>query len=110
MNKRKTPSNQTQPTLKDFLDRYDAVSLIGSINTFENSTAWKLYQAYARYVQRQFEVTALDQMALVGTDKNAAYASGYAKCAEDMVEKFMEGLKQTVLQTSPVVENARPEE
>lgn len=95
-------------SLQDFFSQYDAVTLIGMINTFENGEGWKLFRAYMSHVQREYEVTALD---LMGKEEpGASFASGYAKCAEDTQKDFMEGLKKTLLGVSPLVENPREED
>lgn len=96
--------------LEGFLTGYDSSSLVGVLNTLENNVAWEVFTAYAAKVQRQYEVDALDMTSKFGKDKEAAYASGYAKCAEDMQKDFMQGLKQTVLNVNPVIENVRTEE
>lgn len=111
MNKRKQPQPQiNQKQLKDFLENYDRAALIGALNTLENNTAWDLFKSYAHYVQRTYEVEALDKIGIDGQDKRAAYASGYAKCAEDMPEDFLKGLVNTLRNVNPVIENVRPEE
>ena len=100
--------NQKLNNFKQLIDKYDSVTLIGALNTLEDSVAWQIYQAYCAKVQREYEVMALD---LVGKEvKGAAYASGYARCAEDMQENFVKGLKETLLNISPVVENPRVED
>ena len=107
---RQLKTNQvSNPSLEELLNSYDRASLMGMISSFENSEAWTVFQAYARLVQRQYEVEALDAMGREGAVKSASFASGYAKGVEDVTEKFMEGLRKTVSNVSMVVENPRPE-
>ena len=103
----KNPPKTTE--LKSFLNGYDPVVLRGALLSFEASTGWELLKAYSASVQRRYEVDALDMVAK-GETYQSAYASGYARCAEEMREKFVEGLQQTILGKSQYVEDPRPEE
>jgi|ERR1051326_2470078 hypothetical protein len=102
-------SNTNNTSLKDFLDLYPAVQLRGALLSFEDSTGWELMKAYISTVQRRYEVDALD---LIGKGEHspAAYASGYSKALEDLKSGFVEGLHQTILGKSQVIEDPRPEE
>ena len=99
---------KSKKTLENFITGYDSSNLVGALQSLEDSVAWELYKAYCANVQRQYEVAALDISAR--EEKGASYASGYAKCAEDMTNLFMEGLKKTVLNVNPVIETVRVEE
>ena len=112
MRKQKRPHNNlnNNTSLEEVFSQYDAVTILGLLNSFENSEAWKVFKAYSRTVQRQYEVDALDRAAKVGEHVPTAFASGYAKCAEDMTRTFMDGLRQTALNLNPVVTNDRIEE
>ena len=100
---------KTQPSLEEFLNTYDAVTLNSALGAFDNSLGWELLKAYADFIRRQYEVTALDLTAKDGQEKAAAYASGYAKaCA--LFPEFVEGLRKTVLGNNGVYEIERPEE
>lgn len=111
MPKRKPTLNQNQsPSLKEFLDTYDQRSLLGALNSFEASLGWEVLKAYARMVQRENEITALDLIPKEDMVQAASYASGYAKGVSDLVEQFVPGLQKTITQVSPVIENDRPEE
>ena len=96
--------------LDSYLAGYDSANLIGALETLQNSSAWELYKAYAANVQRRYEVDSLDMAGKTGKDKESAFASGYARCAEDMPTNFMEGLKKTILNINPVIEDARIED
>ena len=99
---------KTKSKLETFVTGYSGTKLLGALEQFENSLAWEVFKSYAANVQRQYEVSALD---LAGKEeRGASYASGYAKCAEDMTNDFMTGLKNTVQNVNPVIENVRPEE
>lgn len=104
------PRKNQNKTLEAFVNGYNTASLIGALEQFENSLAWQVYKAYAAKVQRQYEVDSMDLIGTDGKSHSAAYASGYAKCAEDMTNDFMAGLKATLRNVSPVIENPRPEE
>lgn len=108
--KRQAPKPKTQQnSLESFLNTYPIETLRGSLLAFEGSTGWELLKAYIDTVQRRYEVDALDLIAK-GDTSPAAYASGYAKCLEELKYKFIEGLHQTILGRSQVVEVPRPEE
>ena len=105
---KKPKTTRKTKTLEGFITGYDSTNLVGALQSLENSLAWEVYKAYCANVQRQYEVAALDLMAR--EEKGASYASGYAKCAEDMANSFMDGLKKTVLNVNPVIETVRTEE
>jgi hypothetical protein len=110
VNKRKQLQSQTTPTLKEYLDQYDSVTLIAIINAMEDSRAWDVFRAYIKLRQREFEVVALDLMNKDTMVQSAAYASGYAKALDDVSEDLIKQLKDFSLGVSPVVETPRPEE
>lgn len=110
MKRRKQPQLSQSPNLDEVFNRYDGVTILALINSFENSESWKVFKAYSAMVQRRYEVDALDRAGKKDESIPTAFASGYAKCAEDMCNNFMEGLKQTALNISPVVKNDRIEE
>ncbi len=105
---RKQKTTRKTKTLGGYITGYDSSNLVGALQSLEDSLAWEVFQAYCANVQRQYEVAALDLMAR--EEKGSSYASGYAKCAEDMALQFMEGLKKTVLNVNPVIETVRTEE
>lgn len=107
MPKLKQPSKTKSQTLKDFLDTYDLQTLYAAIQSFEG-LGWELMKAYSMTVQRRYEVDALDLIGK-GETSQAAYASGYAKALDDLKD-FTEGLRQTILGKSQLVENPPPEE
>lgn len=110
MHKLKQPSKIVLPTLKDYLNTYDSVTLIALINAMEDSRAWDIFRAYIKLRQREFEVAALDLMNKDSMVQSAAYASGYAKALDDVSEDLIKQLKDFSLGVSPVVETPRPEE
>ncbi len=95
--------------LQEFLNSYDIQTLRGAVLSFDNSTGWEIMKAYISTVQRRYEVDALDLIGK-GDQAPAAYASGYAKCLDELKNSFVEGLQQTILGRSQVIENIRPEE
>lgn len=98
------------PNLKDFLGSYSAVSLQAALNHLEFGDGWSLFKAYVDFVQRRYEVDALDMIGKEERDpRAAAYASGYAKACEEMKESFITGLRETILGKT-AYENPRPEE
>ncbi len=105
---RKPRTKKQTKTLEGFITGYDSTNLVGALQSLEDSMAWEVFKSYCANVQRQYEVAALDLMAR--EEKGSSYASGYAKCAEDMANQFMEGLKKTVLNVNPVIETVRVEE
>ncbi len=106
MKQRKQPQKARKTnSLQDYLNTYDAPTLVGLLNSLENSDAWNVFMAYSSMVQRQYEIEALDAMGKEGSVKSAAFASGYAKGVEDVSKLFMLGLKNTVNKVSQVVEN-----
>ena len=112
MPKRSRPDSKpkTQAKLEEFLNTYDAIQLRGALASFEGSTGWELLKAYISTVQRRYEVDALDLMAKSDGIQAATYASGYAKALDELKNEFVEGLHQTILGKSQVVEVPRPEE
>lgn len=110
MPKRLLQKNSQKPSLKEFLDTYPAVTLQAGLNGLENSQGWELFKAYAEYVQRRYEIDALDMIAKHDMVQAAAYASGYAKAVSDLTESFVPGLRSVVLGKDGVVETQRPEE
>lgn len=108
MKQRKTRQKNLTPD--QVFAKYDSVTLLALIRSFEASEGWDVFKAYASIIQRQYEVDALDRAGKKDESVPVAFASGYAKCAEDMTKNFMEGLKQTVLNVSPVIKNDRIEE
>lgn len=109
MPKRKQQRNKTKNSLDDFLNTYPIETLRGAVLTFEGSTGWEIMKAYIDTVQRRYEVDALDLIGK-GDTSPAAYASGYAKALDELKNGFIEGLHQTILGRSQVVEIPRPEE
>lgn len=105
----KNQTTQT-PNLSTFLNSYSAVSLQSALNTLETSEGWELFKSYAKVVQRRYEIDALDMIPKSDQVQAAAYASGYAKAVEELIEAFIPGLRETILGKSGVVENSRPEE
>lgn len=109
MSKLKQPLNKQNKNLKDFLDSYDSVTLLSALNSFDNSLGWEILKAYAAFTQRSYEVAALDKIIKNDELQASAYAAGYAKACEDL-SLFSDGLRKTILDSSDVVENPRPEE
>ena len=105
----KTPKTKKKLSLENFLATYDMNTLRGALLSFEASTGWEVMKAYSETTQRRYEVDALDMVAK-GETYQSAYASGYARALEEMREKFVEGLHQTILGKSEYIENPRPEE
>lgn len=106
----KTKRIQAVHNLDHYFKSYDPVTLTGALNSLESSVAWGIFVAYARMVQRQYEVEALDLLGKEGSTKSAAFASGYAKGVEDVHQLFMTGLINTINNVSLAVENPPPEE
>lgn len=97
------------PNLKEYLDTYPAVTLQAALNNLEFGDGWNLFRAYSQYIQRRYEVDALDLIPKQDMIQAAAYASGYAKACSDMAESFILGLRETILGKTSY-ENPRPEE
>lgn len=111
MNKRKPRRTSQTPDLEDLLHSYDSQTLYIAAQSLQtNDVAWQLFKAYAKKISDEFKADALDLMAKTGSNQEAAYASGYSKCADDLIENFVTGLQKTILGMSNVVENDRPEE
>lgn len=108
------PKLKKQPikanSLKDFLETYDTVTLRSALLSFEDSTGWGFLRAYLAYVQRGYEVDALDKIVKPTELQAAAFASGYAKCAEDIASNFLPELHEKLLGQSKVFETPRPED
>ncbi len=109
MPKLKKPATKPN-SLKDFLETYDTVTLRSALLSFEDSTGWGVLRAYLAYAQRGYEVDALDKIVKPSETAAAAYASGYAKCAEDIANTFLPELHEKLLGASKVFETPRPEE
>lgn len=107
-NRPKTPTPAS--SLQAFLSSYPAVTLHNALGSLEGSTGWEVFRAYVQFVQRRYEVDALDLITQPDKVQAAAYASGYAKCAADLTESFLPGLRTTILGSNGVIENSRPEE
>lgn len=101
--------NSKKANLQEFLNTYDAVTLQSALTSFESSLGWELLKAYSAHIQRRYEIDALDLVGRHNLNQQAAYASGYAKACED-IQSFMEGLRNTILGVSQVIETPRPEE
>lgn len=103
MPKAKHPAN-TLPTFKDFLEKFEPRVLQGAVSQLNDSIAWELMRAFLKVRQREFEIASLDLSGHTGKQHEAAKASGYAQACEDVSDKFMQDLVNTVNGLTGVVE------
>lgn len=98
------------PSLSQLLHEFDPIQLNGALRGLESSVGWKVFQAYTRIKQREFEIAALDLVRSNSHTHAAAHSSGYAQALDDMANKFLEALNDLVLGKNQVTENPPPEE
>lgn len=96
--------DQIPPTFKDFLEKFEPTALQAAVGQLEGSISWELMRAFLRTNQRLYEVAALDLVKHSGKSHEAANASGYAQACEDVADRFMQDLKDSVNGKSALIE------
>src|SRR2546430_658224 len=101
---KKTPSL----TLEKFVSDYDQQSLLGALNSLQDSMAWELLSSFLAKKQREFEVAALDLVRQNQYTHTAAHASGYAQALDDLIHRTIPEFKDLLLGRTGVIETPMP--
>lgn len=102
--RKQAPKNNL--SFKDYLDKYPATATQSAISQLNDSIGWGMLQAYAKLLQRQYEVASLDLVKHSNQVQAAAHASGYAQACEDFAERFMQQMVDHAVGKDGLVEGA----
>jgi hypothetical protein len=106
MQKRKA---QEKPHLtnKEFeavLDKYDAVSLVGILNSFEDSEAWNLVKAFIYYQAAVHGTMSNVLIQESGKTMEACAAGAKAEVLRELIDNFMDQLRSKIAKKDGVVQ------
>ena len=109
---RRTPKVNKNPDvsqmmLEDYLNNYDKDSIAGALASLQDGFAWKVFSAFLRQKQREFEVAALDLSCQDGNTLRGAKASGIACALEEVANKLIPQFVDYLHGHSGVVEDPR---
>lgn len=100
---------QEKPLLtnKEFeaaLDKYDAVSLAGIINSFEDSEAWNLVKTFIYYQAAVHGTMSNILIQQSGKTMEACAAGAKAEVLRELTDQFMDQLRSKIAKNDGVVQ------
>lgn len=98
-----TPSKQDNP-----LDKYDGLTLVNVLSSFDHSVGWEVFKAYLLH-QAAFHMKACVYLSQeTGHQIEASSAAAKAEVLNQAAEDFMRQLKEKVLGNDGVVSDPMP--
>jgi hypothetical protein len=92
------------------LDQYDSVTLMAALNSFERSLGWDVFKSFLYYQAAAHGTMSNVLVQQSGKQAEACAAGAKAEVLREVMDVFMEQLKQKIKGTEGVVESPRPDD
>ena len=107
MRRQKAQEKQPLQTegFQDTLNKYDATSLLGALNSFETSLGWELFKAFVYYQASVHGTMSNVMIQQTGKTMEACAAGAKAEVLREVLDQFMSQLRDKVVGKDGVVDN-----
>jgi hypothetical protein len=94
----------TSKEFQEKLDSIDSVSLIGALNSFENSLGWELMKSFMYYQAAVHGTMSNVLIQQTGKTMEACASGAKAEVLREVIDQFMQQLRDKVIGKEGVVE------
>src|ERR1700719_659356 len=106
MPKRKAPEKKllTTKEFQEKLEAYDATSLMGALNSFDNSLGWELMKSFMYYQAAVHGTMSNAMIQQSGKTMEACASGAKAEILREVIDQFMQQLRDKVVGKDAVIQ------